>query len=729
MSRSAHITLEIPYRRCDPVHRDTSWGSRRPPAWTHSLDRAGIRNSLFVKPAHWPISASRKGRRVVRRIVLSIVVISVAVVDTASATTYYVKNDGNDDADGLSDATAWRTLSKVNGFSFGESDDIYLKSGSVFEQQALDVNWAGTATDRTVVGCYYLDISDGNSPTPCHEGSLEGFTTPPLITGALTDECITSYNCDYSTGYVGGSSIWAPLIDITVDHVSLQDVGVSHSKGGGIRVTAVTGVRIARVLVEKTGIAPVVIGSNAQNIVFRDSTVRNYNLCEVQSQNGGPTPGIANCGTGGWPGGIVVVRSPNAQVLIENNDVYLGFGEGINCLQSSHVIFRGNRVGNTHSGGIYFDGCSSGVAEHNILWGTQGDPSTSNWGGGMSLCIEDTACCGHQLNNNIIRNNLIVDTGSCINASMQDDAEASGLLLGAQIYGNTCVSIVNFDLRINSVPDTNVEEWIAKNNIFYTTDGQPLSGNQPPCQLNSHAEVDYNMWALENTDIDCEGSHDASDGDPLFLESVYSNWDLMDYTNQPDVSDFRLQIDSPAIGMGDPSLVTTSILNSEDYGAIVDEMFHPFVPTAAHWEMALYYDFEGSSRDSLSPDLGALEYYEDPCESGGECEPGAVEQEDCVEGTRERECSEDCLWGEWNSCSLTDGDADSDADGDSDGDSDGDGDGDSDGDLDADADGGAYPADADGGCNCHATGRNVRGRDAVGVLLILSFIVASKFRS
>lgn len=30
-------------------------------------------------------------------------------------TTYYVKNGGSDGADGLSDATAWETIGKVNG--------------------------------------------------------------------------------------------------------------------------------------------------------------------------------------------------------------------------------------------------------------------------------------------------------------------------------------------------------------------------------------------------------------------------------------------------------------------------------------------------------------------------------------------------------------------------------------------------------------------------------------
>jgi hypothetical protein len=39
--------------------------------------------------------------------------------------TYYVKNSGNDALDGRSDATAWKTLAKVQSTSFRQGDNIY----------------------------------------------------------------------------------------------------------------------------------------------------------------------------------------------------------------------------------------------------------------------------------------------------------------------------------------------------------------------------------------------------------------------------------------------------------------------------------------------------------------------------------------------------------------------------------------------------------------------------
>lgn len=50
----------------------------------------------------------------------------------ASATDYYVKTGGSDAANGLSDATAWATISKVNGFTFISGDRVLFKRGDSF---------------------------------------------------------------------------------------------------------------------------------------------------------------------------------------------------------------------------------------------------------------------------------------------------------------------------------------------------------------------------------------------------------------------------------------------------------------------------------------------------------------------------------------------------------------------------------------------------------------------
>jgi len=59
-----------------------------------------------------------------------VILLLMFLVSFANATNYYVKNGGNDNADGLSDATAWATLSKVNSLTFQPGDSILLKAGS-----------------------------------------------------------------------------------------------------------------------------------------------------------------------------------------------------------------------------------------------------------------------------------------------------------------------------------------------------------------------------------------------------------------------------------------------------------------------------------------------------------------------------------------------------------------------------------------------------------------------
>jgi parallel beta-helix repeat protein len=49
-----------------------------------------------------------------------------------SARSYYVSTTGNDANDGLSPATAWRTLGRANAFTYAANDSILLRRGDVF---------------------------------------------------------------------------------------------------------------------------------------------------------------------------------------------------------------------------------------------------------------------------------------------------------------------------------------------------------------------------------------------------------------------------------------------------------------------------------------------------------------------------------------------------------------------------------------------------------------------
>jgi hypothetical protein len=100
-------------------------------------------------------------------ITAGIFIISIFVCHTGLARTFYVKNAGNDSASGLSDATAWRTISKVNDYAetvgFSDNDIICFKRGDIFGDATLGyngnfINW-GTLNGLTI-----KDYGSGNKP-------------------------------------------------------------------------------------------------------------------------------------------------------------------------------------------------------------------------------------------------------------------------------------------------------------------------------------------------------------------------------------------------------------------------------------------------------------------------------------------------------------------------------------------------------------------------------------
>ncbi len=80
----------------------------------------------------------------------------LGLVFSAAAATYHVSPAGDDGHDGLTPATPWRTVGKVNGRAFAAGDQILFLGGAVFTDDGLsfDAGDAGTAGSPIVVGSY-----------------------------------------------------------------------------------------------------------------------------------------------------------------------------------------------------------------------------------------------------------------------------------------------------------------------------------------------------------------------------------------------------------------------------------------------------------------------------------------------------------------------------------------------------------------------------------------------
>lgn len=182
-----------------------------------------------------------------KRLLLSVVfifVISALLINAAVSATYYVKNGGNDSADGLSDANAWATISQVNNFAeqFKDGDVICFKRGDTFDDQTLgydgsDINW-GTISNLT-----FRDYSTGEKP------KFNSEKVQPIRIASSSLSNLTIMNIEiYGSGSAGswknGTAIWISLVDgVTIDGVDGDGRvgGLPSTPAGVIRLYNVIG--------------------------------------------------------------------------------------------------------------------------------------------------------------------------------------------------------------------------------------------------------------------------------------------------------------------------------------------------------------------------------------------------------------------------------------------------------------------------------------------------------
>jgi hypothetical protein len=381
---------------------------------------------------------------------------------SAEAATYYVRNGGSDSADGKSHATAWASLSKVNNYSFAAGDQVLFLEGNRWAGQ-LTVDWPGSATERAVVGAYYLD---GSTPVRGYRSSR------PIIDGENR----------LPTGP------WDPLVFIRSDRARVENLRVENSKGRGIGVYAnqaeVVGCSISNVYTSGVHIL------KSQGSLAENNTV---SIAGIGNRDGA---GIA------WAASIDIATSTST--VVRNNTVSEVWGEGINAHSGSrYTLIEKNRLFGVHAVGIYSDASPDTTIRRNIVLGT----SNSAWwrgsntvGAGIALNNEryhypvggGSQSTSVQTQRTKIYGNLVAYTSSGITfwANLAESSFDDVL-----IYNNTLVDN-NTQVAMNSAPKpgakftnnillslstgtkdvegTNLGGMVAKNNYF--SQGSPGGG-------------------------------------------------------------------------------------------------------------------------------------------------------------------------------------------------------------------------------------------------------------
>jgi len=547
-------------------------------------------------------------------------------VNDGGASARFIKNGGNNLLDGLTDANAWSTLSKV-GCGLPAGTNIGILNTSTFSNAdaQLDLCFDSTAGDWAIVGAYKLNAS--SVPIFTVDG-IRGESTTDVkasLIGPITQACIDARNCQYTlaTFEAGGmSSQYDSAILITGNYVELRNLHMDMWPGYPYLVTGTgntaesdTGpgsthhIIIDGIDTSNSGAADYALIDGVKDIVVRNNRHKNWGMCYQLRALGNS---LANseyvCPPIAVPSIMGTVRSYNARVLVENNDAYGGIGEGFDCGErSSYMIARGNRLYGTTSLGFYADGCRNYVVENNISMGgtdhgVQG-AGTSGPGtglsGAISAGIEDWISLTVTSPKMIARNNLQVRPGICFDLFLSIPHTSAGKTLNFQAYGNTCVGPTVQDVQFWQ---GNIEAMVFSSNLFWNQ-------NTNYCNLPSSTVSTSNHSYAARTDSDCVGTG-ASTGDPQ-LVTPYATWaTFKGASSWPAFTDARPSPGSPMIDTG--ASRTATALVWADFGFAATEMadYKSGAITAEHWVKERYYD-------ALNQPVGATPPKGAVCAAGG----------------------------------------------------------------------------------------------------------------
>ncbi len=157
---------------------------------------------------------------------------------------YFLRSDGDDAADGMSEATAWRTLRHLSAFLPQPGDVIRLRGGDTFEGSLHWGAWnVGSPTGRILVSSY------GNGvPTirPAPEVYALHYSGP----GGLTFEKLRLIGQVTQVADLGGlhvSAMSGGTTDIEIRDIEAQGFGAGvFVQGGGIVADRVRNVTVER---------------------------------------------------------------------------------------------------------------------------------------------------------------------------------------------------------------------------------------------------------------------------------------------------------------------------------------------------------------------------------------------------------------------------------------------------------------------------------------------------
>ncbi len=489
---------------------------------------------------------------------------------TYSQTTYYIDaTGGNDSNNGITPQTAWRSLNKVNNYSFNTtSGNVYvrLKKGQVW-RETLTPSRGGTGENNRVIFCSY---GTGRRPQILGSNDLKSdisiwtdmgsnvwrrslssspfyviFEKPNTATNwgyiqSSSSACNSDYKFYYSSGYLYVYSVGNPASyydkieaparafavgEITVRYITLDSLEIWGSQEACVRT------------------------SNGHYLTIQNCDI--HHVGNVSVRDGGQ-------------GDLLYIISSNA--VVRNNRIWEPGSHGIyqgmyNGYVGRNCLYEGNYIANcyytmidiqhTGSAGSTYGNAGGHIIRNNYLIGDSMAQGSIYNGAGAGIQVLGMRENGQNewMKNIRIYNNVLVGMQWGINWTRVADS--------IQVYNNTFIDtdILMRETREDGWPSVSgyytppTKIW-WKNNIVYRSSGSLISISN-----DTNKVFDNNLWySSSGSPFNSGGSSRNFTQWKSWIKgdnnSVFANPMFVQYTNKSSAKDLRLQSTSPAINIG-----------------------------------------------------------------------------------------------------------------------------------------------------------------------------------
>ncbi len=397
---------------------------------------SGVRNGVRIASFR-----KRRGPSAFRMVRAAAVVLAIVVrVSSANAQpgkqSYYLDPAGNDSNPGISAASPWRSIAKLNSVTFSPGDNIYFKRGGLWREMLVPRN-GGASGSPVLLSAY------GTGPQPVISGSdiVSGWrhtsgsvyqarsSKPGNVYvdggpgwGLLHACCAAGETCSRNKfcaigPMAPGSWYWDPdlgelyvwLVDgsppathmieaatreyglkVIADGGEKSDLVIDgltfeRTAGGGIyfysndeRGVGLTGIVVRNCTITQVGTGQVDDGSYYNGIHY--SQARELPTAPTYEHN-------RISYTGNHGNAINSQNADDARIL--NNDATEFNHHGFDMKSSSGVLVRGNVVHDSAGNGIYQELCANSLLENNIVYNISGviggTPAVAGHGSGIQV--------------------------------------------------------------------------------------------------------------------------------------------------------------------------------------------------------------------------------------------------------------------------------------------------------------------------------------------------------